>query len=298
MAIEHEVVQDTLEEEIAGLDALDIRLPEEVKRKRAAVIWGAVWPKLAAVALILIVWQIVVWSGIREEHALPGPSKALGELAQDLKTTEFWGAVITTIRRAFLGFVLAIAIGTLLGVGISRSKFLRAAFGSIITGLQSMPSVVWAPFAIILFGIETPLTVLLIVVLGAAPSIANGLVSGVDQIPPLLLRAGHVMGARGLAAIRHVVLPAALPAYVSGLKQGWAFGWRSLMAAEIIAQGFGSGSIGGELNFAYNLSDQPRLIEMMIVVLVIGVVVDSLFFATIEKTLRRRRGLIEVGAAA
>ncbi|MFY9588824.1 MAG: ABC transporter permease subunit, partial [Actinomycetota bacterium] len=139
---------------------------------------------------------------------------------------------------------------------------------------------------------------LFVVVLGAAPSIANGLVAGVDYIPPLLLRAGKVMGARGLDNIRHVVLPAALPAYVSGLKQGWAFGWRSLMAAEIIAQVAGSQSIGGNLFFAYSLSDAPRMLEMMIVVLVVGITVDTLFFAKVETALRRRRGLIEVGANA
>jgi NitT/TauT family transport system permease protein len=288
-----------LEEEIEGLDALDIPLHDEpVIRSRGSALWSAAWPKLLAVGLILLAWQVVVWSHLRPEYALPAPATALKELFLDAKTAEFWGAVSTTMRRAFLGFALAIVIGTAIGLGVSRSPILRRAFGSIITGLQSMPSVVWAPFAIVIFRDKFEWAVLFVVILGAAPSIANGLVSGVDHIPPLLLRAGRVMGARGASALRHVVLPAALPGYVAGLKQGWAFGWRSLMAAEIIAQGIGGTSIGGQLYFSYSLSDMGRLIEFMIVVLLVGIIVDTVLFAKIETALRRRRGLIEVGATA
>ncbi len=297
MAIEREPVHDLLDEEIEGLDALDIPLREEVTTPKLESFWSAVWPKLSAVAIILALWQIVYWIGIWEPFALPSPSSVFKELASDVRTGDFWKAVATTGRRALLGFALAIVIGSVLGLAVSRSAFLRKAFGSIITGLQSMPSVVWVPFAILLFKLSEPM-MLFVVILGAAPSIANGLIAGVDYIPPLLLRAGKVMGARGFAAVRHVVLPAALPVYVAGLKQGWAFGWRSLMAAEIIAQVAGSQSIGGNLFFAYNLSDAPRMIEMMVVVLVIGIAVDTVFFTKVETALRRRRGLIEVGATA
>jgi NitT/TauT family transport system permease protein len=159
-----------------------------------------------------------------------------------------------------------------------------------------MPSIAWFPFAILLFGLSE-YAILFVVVLGAAPSVANGLVSGVDHIPPLLLRAGRVLGARGLAAYRHVVLPAALPGYVAGLKQGWAFSWRSLMAGELLVIIASRPSIGTRLHFARELSDAPGLLAMMIVVLVIGVIVDGMVFGTIEKKIRRRRGLIEVDAA-
>ena len=96
--------------------------------------------------------------------------------------------------------------------------------------------------------------------LGAAPSIANGLISGVDQIPPMLLRAGRVLGARGLALYRHVILPAALPSFVGGLKQGWAFAWRSLMAGELLVIIAGDSSLGVRLQFARELSDAAGLI--------------------------------------
>jgi NitT/TauT family transport system permease protein len=128
------------------------------------------------------------------------------------------------------------------------------------------------------------------VLLGAVPSIANGLVAGVDHVPPLYLRAGRVLGARGLRLYRRVVLPAALPAYVGGMKQGWAFAWRSLLAGELLVIIPGTTSIGTRLQFARDFSDTPLLLSYMVVLLVIGLVVDAAF-NRVDRTLRRRHGL-------
>jgi NitT/TauT family transport system permease protein len=130
-------------------------------------------------------------------------------------------------------------------------------------------------------------------VLGAAPSVANGLISGIDQVPPILLRAGRVLGARGLATWRHVVLPAALPNVVAGLKQGWAFAWRSLLAGELLVTIANKQAIGVELDTARQLSDSARVLAVMIVILIIGVLVDSLLFGAAERSIARRRGLVD-----
>ena len=294
MGAEHSPIVErrSLEEEIEGLDALDVPIVEPERRLRAA--WNAVWPKLTAVGIVLAIWQLVVYTGWRPPYVLPGPARVLAELGDLIVTAKFWSAVATTMRRAATGFALAIAIGTALGVVVSRSQILRRAFGSFLTGLQSMPSIAWFPFAILVFKLSES-AILFVVVLGASPSIANGLVNGIDHIPPLLLRAGRVLGARGLASLRYVVLPAALPGYVAGLKQGWAFSWRSLMAGELLVIIETRPALGSQLQFARELSDAPALIALMIVVLVIGILVDSLVFAAIEQRIRRRRGLIEVG---
>ena len=174
---------------------------------------------------------------------------------------------------------------------MSSSKVVRSAVGSLITGLQTMPSIAWFPLAILLFKLsENAIT--FVVVLGAAPSIANGLITGVDHVPPILLRAGRVLGARGLSSYRYVILPASLPSFVGGLKQGWAFAWRSLMAGELIVV-LGSRSVGFLLQEKRNLNDSAGLIAMMIVVLVIGIVVDSLVFGTLDRWVRRRYGLLD-----
>ena len=175
-----------------------------------------------------------------------------------------------------IGYLLALIIGTVIGAVVSRIPPLRAAVGSIISGLQTMPSIAWFPFAIILFGTNVS-AILFVMVLGAAPSIANGLITGVDYTPPLLLRAGRTMGLRGIALYRYLILPASLPAYVAGMKQGWAFSWRSLMAGELLVLIIGHTSLGVLLNTAQDNQDLSGAISIMIVILVIGIVVDTIF---------------------
>jgi NitT/TauT family transport system permease protein len=275
-------------EEIAGLDALD--LGGERAETRAQKFWAAAWPKLAAVSLALFVWQLVVWSGWKDEWILPGPATVLDDLSQLVQKGSFWEAVATTAQRAITGFAFAMVLGLLLGVAVSRSRILRAALGSFITGLQTMPSIAWFPLAIVLFQLSEQ-AIFFVVVLGAAPSIANGVISGVDFVPPVLVRAGRNLGARGLALYRYVIGPASLPAIVAGLKQGWAFAWRSLMAGELLVVIPGAPAIGSNLQHARENTDYPGLISHMIVILVIGIIVDALFNLA-NNRIRRRWGLL------
>ena len=218
-------------QEIAGLDLLELSGDAGVSKSRR--IWRATWPKVAAAVLGIGVWQLVVWWGWKPEFALAPPREAWDDLWGYAADGTLTTALGITMRRALTGFALAIVIGTVLGSLVARIPTLRAAVGSLITGLQTMPSIAWFPLAILIFQLSER-AILFVVVLGAAPSIANGLITGADNIPPILLRAGRVLGARGLAAYRYVVLPASLPSFVGGLKQGWAFAWRSLMAGELL----------------------------------------------------------------
>ncbi|MGH8908841.1 MAG: ABC transporter permease [Egibacteraceae bacterium] len=278
--------QRSHEQELAGLDALDVPLEQAVSRR--ARVWLATWPKLAAAGLLVGVWQLVVWLELRPSYALPGPVPVFARLLTDLDV--LLGAAAITLRRAALGYALATVIGIALGLAVARGRLLRSAVGSLITGLQTMPSIVWFPLAILLFRLSEQ-AILFVVVLGAAPAIANGLIHGVDHIPPLLLRAGRVLGARGLATYRHIVLPAALPAFVAGMKQGWAFAWRSLMAGELLVIIAQRPSLGVRLQFARELSDAEGLLAAMIVVLAIGIVLDALVFGRLERLIRTRWGL-------
>jgi NitT/TauT family transport system permease protein len=172
---------------------------------------------------------------------------------------------------------------------VSRIAPLRAAVGSLITGLQTLPSIAWFPFAIILFG-NTNAAILFVVVLGAAPSVANGLIAGVDYTPPLLLRAGKMMGLRRISLYRHLILPASLPAFVAGLKQGWAFAWRSLMAGELLVIIANQPSLGVLLNNDQDQSDLVSATAIIIVILILGIIVDTLF-GLADQGIRRRWGL-------
>lgn len=278
-----------VDRELTGLDTLE--LPIAPSPTLAARAWAAAWPQLAAVAIVLLLWQLVVVLELKPPWVLPGPLQVLPRLAEDLGGS-LPGAIATTLRRATVGFALALTIGVLLGLAIVRWRLLRAAVASLISGLQTMPSIAWFPFAILLFGLSEQ-AIMFVVVIGAAPSVANGLISGVDHIPRLLLRAGQVLGATGIDRYRFVVLPAALPAFVGGVKQAWAFAWRSLMAGELLAIVAQQPSLGVQLQLQREVVDAEGLLATMIVVLAIGILVDQLLFGTIDRRIRARRGLTE-----
>jgi NitT/TauT family transport system permease protein len=279
-----------LDREVRGLDNLELPVKPGVARARRA--WSGLWPKVAAIGIVLLIWELVVWAGFRPTYILPGPSVVLPRLVNDLIASDMSQAVLITMQRAVIGFGLAGLIGTVLGLAIVRSRTLRSAIASLITGLQTMPSIAWFPLAILIFGLSDT-AIMFVVVIGAAPSIAKGLISGVDQMPRILLRAGQVLGARGWDRYRHVVFPAALPNFVGGLKQGWAFSWRSLMAGELLVIIAAQPSIGVKLQFAREFSDAPGLLSTMIVILVLGILIDLVFFGTLEREIRRRWGLLE-----
>jgi NitT/TauT family transport system permease protein len=282
---------------LAGLDALELgpaggepgrrgRLGGRALARRG---WSALWPKVLAVALVLVIWEIIHVTGWKK-FVFPGPGVTLSNLWSQLQTGLLWHAIRTTLTRAVVGFALALVIGSVIGALVSRIRPLRAAVGSLITGLQTMPSIAWFPFAIILFG-PTNEAILFVIVLGAAPSIANGLISGVDYTPPLLLKAGKTMGLRRLSLYRHLILPASLPAFVAGLKQGWAFAWRSLMAGELLVLIANEPSLGVLLSTDQDQSDMASAISIIIVILIIGICVDAAFGAA-DKAIRRRWGLV------
>lgn len=278
----------TIDDELAGLDRLDT--VDEQSSSLALRLWSALWPKLAAVSLVLAIWQFAVWREWEKIYVLPSPSMVYDRLVDDIGTAELWKAVYATMRRAVLGFLISIVIGTSLGLAVSASRRVRTAIGSLITGLQTMPSIAWFPLAILLFGL-TESAITFVVVLGAAPSIANGVIGGIDSVPPLLRRVGRSMGAKSVSLYRDFVVPAAMPSVVSGLKQGWAFAWRSLMAGELLVVIPGTQTIGTRLWYSRELSDAEGVLAAMVVILVIGILVDSLVFARLERRVLRRRGL-------
>ncbi|MFC4498207.1 MULTISPECIES: ABC transporter permease [Streptomyces] len=273
----------------AGLDALETTATGRPPFRHTFV--NKILPPIIALAVVLVVW-FILYPIVDDPTKLPSPG-AVGSAFQDawLKG-DLLGYIWTSVSRGLLGFFFALLIGTPLGLLVARVKFVRAAIGPILSGLQSLPSVAWVPPAVIWLGLNNSM-MYAVILLGAVPSIANGLVSGVDQVPPLFLRAGRTMGATGLKGIWHVTLPAAMPGYVAGLKQGWAFSWRSLMAAEIIAQfpdlGVGLGQL---LENGRTASDMAMVFEAILLILFVGIAIDLLIFSPLERWVLRSRGLL------
>jgi NitT/TauT family transport system permease protein len=280
-----------IDRELAGLDALELGGRE--KRSLGARAWSATWPKLIAIALFLGIWEIVAVSGWKPDYILPSPDVVLRQLWTSLTNGDFLSseALGATLQRAVIGYAAAVVIGTFVGAFLSQVRVLRTGVASLITGLQTMPSVLWYPMAILLFGLSNN-AILFVVIIGAAPSVASGILSGSDQVPPLLLRAGRVLGASRFTLWREVVFPASMPAVIAGLKQGWAFAWRSLMAGELIGAAIGAPGIGGLVDNARTNVEYSKMYAAMVLILLIGLVVDSIF-NVVEKHVNRRRGLID-----
>jgi len=262
---------DTSAAELAGLDALDTPTVARTPWWRRAITVGL--PPLVALVLSIVIWQILWAAAIWPEFKLPAPITVWQAVESRLVTGEVLSILWTSISRAFLGFLAALVIATPLGLLVAKVKVVRRAIGPLLSGLQSLPSVAWVPAAVLWFGL-TDATIYFVVLAGSIPSIANGL------------------GARGLTSARHILLPAALPGYLAGCKQGWAFSWRSLMAAEIIAAGplLGVG-LGAYLKQGSDLNDISMVFSAIALILVVGIGIELLVFRPIERRVLRARGL-------
>lgn len=274
----------------AGLDALEApALPS--RPGPGAVFVRSVLPPLVAVAAFIVLWQLAYSSELKPSYALPSPLDVLHTFGQTVGDGRAWDAISISVTRGAVGFLASLAVGTVLGLAMWRSRWLRAALGPFVSGLQSLPSVAWVPAAIIWFGLSDA-AIYAVVLLGAVPSIANGLLAGFDQVPPLLDRVGRVLGLGIAGRIRHVLLPAALPGYLAGLKQGWAFSWRSLMAAELITYSPALGiGLGQQLNIGRELNSMDLVIASIFLILVVGVAIELLIFAPVERRVLQARGL-------
>ena len=278
----------------AGLDALEsLVVPVTAARSRAA--WAACWPTAAAVVAFAGVWQAVALAKVKPSYALPGPADVWAAFVLAVQDGTAARAVGLSLERAGLAFIVSVVVGVLLGTALATVRLLRRALGPVITGLQSLPSVAWVPAALIWFQLSNA-AIFSVVLLGAVPSVVNGLLAGVDQVPPLFLRVGQVLGASGWVRIRHILLPAALPGFLAGLRQGWAFAWRSLMAAELIAASpqLGTG-LGQLLDLGRQTNDMALVVAAILLIFAVGLTIELLVFSPLERRALRLRGLTAAG---
>ncbi|MGW2649036.1 ABC transporter permease [Streptomyces sp. NPDC001393] len=273
-----------------GLDVLQTTAVRQ--RALPRLLLGRIVPPVTAVLLVLAAWQLLCMAHVQRADLLPGPLDVWDSLHEQWLEGTTLGVVWTSVSRGVLGFLASVIIASPLGLVIGRVNSVRAAIGPILTGLQAIPSVAWVPAAILWFGLSNA-AVYAVVLLGAVPSIAGGLVAGIDRVQPVHLHAGRTMGATGIHGIRHILLPAALPGYVAGLRQGWAFAWRSLMAAELIAGSPSLGlGLGRALENAREAQDMPAVLATIILILLVGISIELIVFAPLERHVLRSRGLL------
>ena len=247
------------------------------------------WPRLAIVAIVIGVWELVSLTGFYSHVVLPTPASVWRSLQANIANGEIPRAVGKSLVRLGLGFGFAIVLGTLIGLLMGASSLVHRSLGGLMVGLQSLPSIAWLPLAILWFGL-TRGAILFVVIIGALPSVAIATSASVRQVSPLYERAGRTLGAKGWRLWRSVIFPAAVPGYLGGLQQGWAFAWRGLMAGELIA-GAAQVGLGHSLVVAQEQFKSAEVIALMLVIVLIGMVVDLVVFGTIDRRIRARRGL-------
>ncbi|MEI6778809.1 MAG: ABC transporter permease [Chloroflexales bacterium] len=243
--------------------------------------------RLAFYLVLLALWEGVARAGFWPEYLFPGPFTVLETLIRGLRKGTFVTATLVSLRRLAIGYGISLVLGLTLGLLIGRIKALNETLGSLVLGLQALPSVCWLPLAILWFGLSER-AIIFVVVLGALFSIILGVEAGVKNTPPLYLKAAHTLGAHGIAIYTQVVLPAALPAILSGLKQGWSFAWRSLMAGELL---YFTLSLGNLLQTGRDLNDAAQVMAVMVMIIIVGVSLDQSIFAPLERRVRERWGL-------
>ncbi|MDQ3988690.1 MAG: ABC transporter permease [Actinomycetota bacterium] len=274
----------------AGLDALDTPTLAARPLWRRAI--STLGPPLIALAAFIATWQVLWASAVFPEYKVPAPLAVGDQIWVQVRNGQALSILWTSVHRAVLGFTAAVLVATPLGLVVAKVRVVRSAIGPLLTGLQSLPSVAWVPAAVLWFGL-TDASIYFVVLMGAVPSIANGLIAGIDAIPPLLPRVGIAMGAGRWQTARHILLPAALPGYLAGCKQGWAFSWRSLMAAEIIASSPALGlGLGQFLHNGQSLNDMPMVIAAIGLILAVGIGIELLLFRPAERRVLRARGLV------
>jgi NitT/TauT family transport system permease protein len=247
---------------------------------------------LAFFAAIIIAWESLVRAGVWSRVLVPAPSAVASYLVSSIVDGTLPGAIWITFRRLVLGYAAGFMLGLPLGLLIAQFRFFENTLGLVALGLQALPSICWAPLALLWLG-QTESAMFFIVIMGSVWSIALATSSGVRNTPPIYMRAARTMGSRGPHTWVQVILPAALPFIVSGMKQGWAFAWRSLMAAEIyitIVTGFGLGHL---LHYGRELHAMDAVLGIMIVIILIGLVTDRLLFSPMERFIHRRWGTAE-----
>ncbi len=243
-------------------------------------------------AVLIGIWDVVFRLKIWSPVLLPSPFQVLQYLKGAAEDGTLWQGTLITMRRLLMGYFIGLAGGLPLGLLTARWRLLHDTIGTLALGLQTLPSVCWVPLALLWFG-QTEAAMLFVVVMGTLWSVVIATDTGVRNVPPIFRRAALTMGSKRLHMWLKVILPAALPFIVSGMKQGWAFAWRSLMAAEIfvtILTGFGLGQL---LHYGRELSSMDQVIGIMVVIVVIGLLADKIFFSPVERFLHRRWGLVQ-----
>lgn len=236
---------------------------------------------------LVAIWQIVSMTNIWPNNLFPSPYEVAEDLVYMASNGSLFLGVGTSILRLIIGLAIAISVGMLLGILMARVEIVNQTIGSLVLGLQSIPSVAWVPLAILWFGL-TDSGIIFVTAIGSMFSVTIATYTGVKNIHPHYVEAARNMGAKGTQLALYVLIPAAFPYLISGFKQGWAFAWRGVIGAELLFSFLGLGFL---LNVGRQLNDISQVFAIMLVIMMVGIAIDGIIFKRIENKVMSRWGL-------
>jgi NitT/TauT family transport system permease protein len=237
--------------------------------------------------VLIAMWEGVFRTGLWPDYLFPSPLGVFHNAVEGFQDHSFIIATAASMKRVLLGYSISLAAGLSLGLLIVACRFLDETLSPLLLGLQTLPSICWLPLAILWFGIGED-SIIFVVAIGSVFSISMATLGGIKNVPPIYMRVARTMGAKGFKAYTSVVIPAALPTIITGMKQGWSFAWRALMAGELLSPKDGLGYI---LTLGRDLHDMNQVVGVMVIIIIIGLIIDKFVFGRVECSIRQRWGL-------
>ncbi len=235
----------------------------------------------------MVIWEVASRLSPVPDFMFPGVLQVLETLFTGLFSGQITEAIFRSVGRLLIGFFIATTLGLLLGYFIWRYKLVDDTLGFLVVALQSIPSIVWLPLAIVWFGLGE-MAILFVVTIGATWTMTITTASGFKNVPKLYQRVARTFGSSGLHFLRTVIMPAAVPQLISGMRLAWAFSWRALMAGELLGAG---GGLGHLLETGRSLGQMDLVISVMIIIALIGTIIDNVVFTRLDRNVQKKWGL-------
>lgn len=242
--------------------------------------------KIIFLIILIFLWWVIYKLNFWPAWLFPPPLKVFHTLAKGFNNFTFGWGILISLKRVFIGFGFSLLAGTILGFLLAKIKLLNETLGFLVLGLQTLPSICWLPLSLLWFGLNEK-AIIFVVIMGSLMSVTISMQDAVKSIPPIFIRAGKMLDLQGWKLFWHVIIPAILPSFISGLKQGWSFAWRSLMSGEMLFITLGLGQL---LMMGRTLNDMSQVMAIMLIIIMIGVIFDKLIFGSWENNVRRKWG--------
>jgi|SRR5262245_25694548 len=239
--------------------------------------------------LIVTIWEGFCLAEIIPDYLFPSPLQVAIRLQELVTDNYLWPSVKATFYRMAVGFSISALSGLLIGLIMGMSHVVNSCLKSLFLGLQTLPTAAWVPVSLLIFGLSEN-GIFFVIIMSSAPAVAIATSDGIQHIPPIYLRVARTLGTASYAMPVRVILPAALPSIVTGMKLGWTLAWHGGVSAELIKSSVGLGYL---LYMGRELNDSAQVIGIMVLTILFGLLLDRFVFGWIQKRILLRWGLLQ-----